>query len=322
MKTTDNNPKGNSLGPGVKEELVLGAINHSGYPLQSIIADYLRKNCAIQEEWSFIDRDTKELRALDIFAKKYLFDWKDVKKRLRARPILNLLTECKQSELPYVFFLGQQERKLVPGFPIIAGLANDKIAINTDDDKSTWHFNIPHVLDLISEKFVASPPYVSHTFSKCVRKGGDFELSGTESFHGLVLPLIKAQDHFKKSTTPPETVTYFDCNLTIAAAVLDAPMVIAQTGAAGPELALAPWVRVVRHESYDEVNWTERTKLLALDVIHKEFFVEYFEKHVMPFANTFADRVIKHDVVVAEGKAFIKGMGSDSWSNLEERLGA
>jgi hypothetical protein len=320
MKTTANNPKGNSLGPGIKEEKLAKAIASSGYPLQSLIADYLRKNCTVQEEWSFIDRDTKEMRALDIAASKPLYDIKTPEKHPRIRPTLNLLIECKQSEMPYVFFLGNRKRYQLPHFPIIAGLAQDKVSIKTDDDRSTWTLPLLHVLSLNTEDFMKNPPHVSHTFSRCARRGSDLELSGTEAFHGLVLPLIKAQAHFKNTEAPPKTAIYFDCHLAIAVAVIDAPMVTVETGAAEQQLLMTPWIRVMRHESYEEEEWTKRSQLLAMDVVHKDFFPEYFEKHVMSFADIFATRALKHQKVIAEGKAFVKGMGADSFSNLEERL--
>lgn len=80
MKTIDNNPPSNVLGPGITEDSLKSAISNSGYPLQTIVADYIRTELnavlewpySIQQEWAYIDKDTGEHRAIDIFAVAYL----------------------------------------------------------------------------------------------------------------------------------------------------------------------------------------------------------------------------------------------------------
>ena len=102
MKKTDDNPVTNRLGSGVTEEKLDVAIVKSGYPLQTKVALQLKKEFHVQEEWSFIDNKTKDIRTIDLLAEKELYNRKE---HPRVRPTLDLIIECKQSELPFVFFL-------------------------------------------------------------------------------------------------------------------------------------------------------------------------------------------------------------------------
>jgi hypothetical protein len=119
METRPNNPATNKLGPGLTETDVLDAVSKSGYPLQTIVGNYLRSQFHVQEEWSYIDKDAQELRTIDILAEKHLYDL--TREHPRVRPTLDLLVECKQSALPYVFFLSSS-KPWVPHFPLLAGL--------------------------------------------------------------------------------------------------------------------------------------------------------------------------------------------------------
>ena len=117
-----NNPDGNCLSKGVSVDAVQAAIDKSGCPLQTVLGNLLRDDFAVQDEWSFLDRDTKELRAIDLHAGKELFDRTRLNESPRVRPSINLLVECKQSELPYVFFLSPKPY-WTPEFPLISGLS-------------------------------------------------------------------------------------------------------------------------------------------------------------------------------------------------------
>lgn len=316
MNSAPNNPAANALGPGVKEQDLADAIAKSGYPLQTVVASLLRKDFGVTEEWSYIDRDTKELRTIDIQANKRLYDFHKVEPRVR--PQLNFLIECKQSNLPYVFFLSPGKPWL-PKFPVLAGLAKDDVTITSDDDPSSWTFPVINALELDRHKFVTQPPY-STTISKSVRKGSDLELSGSESYNSLVLPLVKSLGYFQIAEAPPETAYYFDAHLTIAIGVLDAPMVGVQVTQNTNDLILLPWVRVLRGEAIEAPHATDRSRLVVVDVVHKDFLDEYVHKHVIPFAEEFARLAMEHEDILATGDGFVSGMGKDSWQNIRARL--
>lgn len=319
MEAIPNNPPTNKLGSGLSEADVLAAVSKSGYPLQIMVANFLRPQFHVQEEWSYVDKDTHELRTIDILAEKRLYDF--TQEQLRVRPTLNLLLECKQSTLPYLFFLSSS-KPWVPHFPLLAGLFRHTLVLITDDDASSWELPMLHALGLDSHPFIAEEPEYCMSFTKCVRKGSDVELSGSESFHGLVLPILKAMHHFQIAETPPKTARYFDCHLAIGVGVLDAPMIGVRVSEQSHDLTLLPWVRVVRHETDEISGWQHWTRLFAIDIVHKDFLQDYLDKHVLPFAQEFCELTIKHQQVLATGEAFATGlgMGKNSWHNIEQRL--
>lgn len=127
MDPVNDNPSTNRLGDGVTEEQVEDAVRRSGYPVQITVANMLRAATAgqpegftVQEEWCFVNEKTKDLRNLDLRADLRLHEWNP---QPRVRPVLSLLIECKQSELPYIFF--ESGSGLLPhDFPRVAGLAH------------------------------------------------------------------------------------------------------------------------------------------------------------------------------------------------------
>jgi len=316
MEQAFNNPATNILGAGVTESDLASAIRYSGYPLQTEIANSLRSNFTVQDEWGYIDRDTRELRTIDIFAQRTLYDIYG--EQPRVRPILNLLIECKQSDLPYIFLLSPTQPWLRE-FPIVAGLAQDEIQVTTNDSASTWNFSPIQLLGLESHRFLHDPIYC-YTLSKCVRKGKDLELSGSESYNNLILPIIKALLHFQIAEGPPKTAVYFDAHLALGISVLNAPMVGVRVMDNSNELVLLPWVRVVRHEYFENLERWKRSKHLVVDIVHKDFFQRYLEDHVSPFAKEFATLAIKHQQIFATGAGFASGMETNGWDNIEPRL--
>ena len=78
-----------------------------------------------------------------------------------------------------------------------------------------------------------------------------------------------------------------------------------------------PWIRLSRHESYENEDWTERQKMFTIDVVHRNYFETYLEQHLLPFAKKLAKKILKHDTIIASGKAFAKGMGKNSWNNID-----
>jgi hypothetical protein len=98
-------------------------------PFMSRSLRSLGTDMTVQEEWVYLDRDSKELRALDIHARVDLYDV--TRTQPRIRPQLDLLVECKQSELPFVFFLSPEKLSHLE-FPAVAGLFHQAIEISTE----------------------------------------------------------------------------------------------------------------------------------------------------------------------------------------------
>jgi hypothetical protein len=318
MKIGDANPTTNQIGAGISEEEIRVAVDESGYPLQIFVADILRQSFGVSEEWAFIDRDTGELRSMDLRADKLLFDFNLINQR-RVRPILTILAECKQSDLPYVFFESEAPPLLID-HPVVIGLRNSTITIATDDSRASWALSVILALGLSDHKFQHAPK-TSKMFSKCVRRGRKIELSGIDAYSHLIRPLVKAINHLATTERPSEQAVYFDAHLSVAVGVLDAPMLAAQSGPEGTVLELVPWVRVLRHE-YDKSDPVEKDRQWVLDVVHRDYFKAYIEQNLQPFAEEFASRVLRHGEEIATGKAFAAGMEKNSWTDLESRLRA
>jgi hypothetical protein len=317
MDSTQDNPIANTFGSGVTDVMVEQAIRSSGYPLQLIVAQALSKDFSLTEEWSFVDAETGTARTIDLVATRHLFEWKEPQPRVR--PALNLVIECKQSDLPYVFFLSGNCH-WIPDFPIISGLKDKHIVLTSDDDPSSWTYRPLEVLGLNGHRFLTESVPFCMTFSKCVRKSSELVLSGSDAYQSLVFPILKASQYFDKMQKPPSTAFYFDCEIVIGLGILDAPMVGVRLTDSGTTTELLPWVRVVRHEPLEGHNRHDSSQLLGIDIVHKDYLGTYINQHVMPFANEFSRLVLKHPDPLADAQGFVSGMGANSWTDIEPRL--
>jgi hypothetical protein len=78
----------------------------------------------------------------------------------------------------------------------------------------------------------------------------------------------------------------------------------------GNEAILLPWVRVVRHETRQlEGSMRGEDKLVAVDVIHKDFLARYLDDHLLPFAESFSYTVKDHQESIKSGKG--QGVGGE-----------
>jgi hypothetical protein len=306
---------------GVTFEQLRQAVDKSGYPLQTVVAKKIGADFLLQPEWGFLDRTTEEMRAIDLLATRELYDLKKSNVK-RVRPRLVLVIECKKSELPYVFF--RSDYRIEGNFPHVAGLHSSDITFTTDDDPSRWIEPIRNALGLERHPFIVGPEGCM-TLSKCTRKGGsDIVLSGTVAYQGMVMPIRSAVEHFRVSAQPRPTFRYFEANLVVGLAILDAPMISATVGDRGESiLERINWQRLWRHEPIpgDPGNLGHRYgESSAIDIVHIDFLSEYLQDHLMPFAKEFAEKALRHDMELATGKGFASGMEADSWTDLEARL--
>ena len=113
---------------------------------------------------------------------------------------------------------------------------------------------------------------------------------------------------------------YFDLYAVIPVGVLDGPMVLVDVSGSGRSLSFAPWVRVLRQEATEGDHPFERSRVHALDLVHRAFLAEYLNGHVRPYADLLGERVRKHHEVLATGRGFVPNMGSGSWRGTEARL--
>jgi hypothetical protein len=330
MDCETNNPHQNTLPPGITEEKFAEAVRRSGYPLQSEVVRELQPHFhALQEEWSYVDRDSGELRAADILATVHMWDW-ERDQQPRVRPKLQIVIECKQWELPAVFFRSQAATSAHVGdLPLLTGLRSPVITVTTDDDPSSYMEPAQACLGLDKHAFVAQAPFVCTSFSRCVRKSSDLELSGADVYNGAVLPLVKALVHLNRTAAPRPNRVYFDCTATLALCILDAPMTGVSVGeGGGSESKLIPWARLLRHEavtrSEDEsASDPSAWSVYGIDFVHRHFLHKYVCEHVIPFGREFGRRVLARGEVLASGKGFARGLGarypSDLYAALQPR---
>ena len=298
-------------------EQVEHAISRSGYPLQTALSELLREDFQVLPEWGYRDRFSDQLRTLDMLAIHGLYP-DDVASQPRTRPSLALLIECKRSDLPYVFFAEPAYRSHKYEFPRISGLESNDITITTDGDLPTWTYTVAYALGLSEAEFITNVGSCS-TFSKCVRKGPDLELSGSEPYQGIVLPLMSAMEYFQQVSTPTHHPHYFDAYLAMAVAVIDGPMT--SYDIKNSILESVSWCRVFRNEpGPDSPVHAHLGALSMIDIVHRQYFQTYLLEHLLPFAKLFAGAVMRHDVELAEGRAFVSGYGFENLANLERRM--
>lgn len=248
------------------EAVLVKAIEISGYPLQGVVAAKLGSaGFVVTEEWGFIDADTREHRTLDISAYKVLAPRLTVMSTATPSPRIALLTECKRSSHPFVFFKRASELEL-DTFPVVSAIRKCGVELQTTDGKVSGIVPAQKVLGLDTLGFTTEPPRCA-AFSKATPNAKKIELSGTEPFNGIVLPLVKALQYrleidrvFFDSASPLPTLSLCLC-------VLDAPMLLVESPTQAGDPILTPWVRIVRLQANQDSSRTSH-HFYAIDVVH------------------------------------------------------
>lgn len=236
----------------------------------------------------------------------------------RIRPTLTVMIECKQSDLPYVFFSTSSAPWRLD-LPTVCYSGAQEVVVTTDSNPTSWHFSAMEALDLTGHSFHGVEGF--SIVSKCARKGPRLELSGTDAYNGIVMPLISATTHFIEASRPPSTAHWFDAYLVCAVAVVDAPMIVTTNGPSDLELEARPWCRLFRHEPKDYGEFLgEVGRHLAVDVVHKDFAAQYFTDHLLPFAEYFSAGALRNNEVLATGQGFIAGHEFDLSAGLRDFL--
>ncbi|WP_231127881.1 hypothetical protein [Mycobacterium colombiense] len=338
----DNPPPYGRLPGGMKLTDVVTAIEMSGYPLQAdvantlsgVVEDHPRLMPTYQEEWAYVDSDSGEVRSIDIFAELQYF------KRLDRRTgqeidtdqqvddldveyeygsALNLFVECKQSEMPYIFFLREQPPSHSHNFPDFAGILTPEICLyhrDPGEDLSdfAYYMSAHDIIGLYDLPFFRSPENYAVSISKVARSGSKIMLTGEEAYRSLTLPLIKAADHFKRLRAPAaETddgegdTSYSRIHFVICLAVLRAPMLGSNLRDGELQLIPIPWARAWRLEPTpqgEEAIWPGlvSTTIRYMDVVHESFLSEYLDKLISDFGLA-SERLMEDlHIVITDGR--------------------
>ncbi|MFD5696834.1 hypothetical protein [Streptomyces lasiicapitis] len=316
---SDTPPPFAQLRAGITAEDLQEAITKSGYPFQATVADVIRNSplgevgdFKLQEEWAFIDRDSGQARAIDILIDvAFKYDYEEPESKLRTR--MNLLVECKQSDLPYVFFLRKSAPASRNEFPEIHGLETQKIRVFTKevqeggegDDGFSWWMDLRDVLEFECVPFFGAPTLYAISFAKAIRRGSKLELTGEDAYRALTLPLLKAADHLKSLSVPDKNHPLRFPRIVVNLAVVRAPMVCAFQNDEGEELISLPWVRVSHLEptSGEEGGWDLNGGVRYFDVVHESFLPRYLAA-LSRDADCVAYRMHRHSEEVASAVAF------------------
>lgn len=311
MRTDKSNTSANHLPAGISEQALVEAIAYSGYPLQGVIARALLPEFDVLEEWGYIDRDTQEHRALDIFAYKALTDTF----RQNVQPRLVLLVECKRSRHPYVFFKAATER-WVPNFPRLAGIPRGYVPISDPASRRSQDADPAKVLGIDELEFIRPGPPRCAAFSKAQPSGKKVEMSGTDPFQNLILPLTKATSHAAGLFGPGERPERIQPTLILSISVLDAPLILVDEPGSSIDPMLTPWVRVVRQEANPNRKTSEPWyRHYVVDVVHASYFNEFIAQHLMPFAREFSDRAIKQGPILLT-RGIVDNLDNWTWDQV------
>lgn len=311
LNSHPDNPPTNVLPAGVSEEELIRAIAESGYPLQGVVTSRLLPQFHVVEEWGYVDDSTKESRSLDVYAYRRLSD------KERVHPSLRLLIECKRSRHPFLFFQ-QVVPKGAPQFPYISGLPSRSVWISNPSGKNQIEVPPAVALGLDAMPFVAEGPPVCATFSKAVPSGKKVELSGADPFSTLVLPLVKAFRHTLSQNSRPEPRDPLYPTMELCIAVVDAPMLVVESPNRPGEPVLRPWVRVVRHESRQDVARFWEWKYYTIDVVHIDYLDTFIGSQLFPFVETFASRA-EHSESTLRSGGQVPDLSSWSWDQVTPR---
>jgi hypothetical protein len=307
IERTVGNPDSNALKEGVTEAQLEAAVRASGYPLQRVVAEQLLDAFEVTEEWGYLDRETSERRALDVFGFRGLRDTQ------KLRLNLALLIECKRTDLPFVFFAAAAPT--VPHeFPVVAGLRGRHPELHVTGIGSR---SVPasQFLALHEFTFVSEGPKACSAFTRAERKGKDIDLSGGVPFNQVVLPLIGALKHFLGLQKTVGSQTHTPACLAVPICVVDGPMVLAEGPPEVPRLTMSPWIRVVRQEAVKEPDqgfWRH----YVVDFVHRDFLRRFVHEHLLPFAEQFAERAASAETLLAEGKGSVPQFENWKFSDL------
>jgi hypothetical protein len=310
MRHSADNPRSNDVGSGVTEAALRAAVDRCEYPMQASVVRTIsnaaeqhwedRAHTIVQEEWTYQDRDTGDVRAIDALAESHLWPLQSGRQP-RIRPVLSLLIECKQSELPHVFFTRPSERSLSP---VLSGFPHSDVTLVTDDDNSTYNFPLTSLWGLDEHPFVSSPP-VAVSLSKVRRNRSDLEITGEDTYNGLTLPLLKATEHLDAVTAYTST-HYTDGRLLIPLAVIRGPMVSVLDDGRG-DLELIPWARVTRYEPESQPKHWRTHRKFTYDVVHEDYLATYMGK-LIDYTSAFASAILDHQSVLLTGRGFAAGL--------------
>lgn len=289
------------------------AIEISGYPLQADVQNTISSTIrkfdwlvpSYQEEWTYFDADTDDVRSIDIFANLSCVEKIDSRTgerlaydspeehdfHLEYGPAVTLFIECKQSELPFIFFLRNNSPSEMNDFPEMAGIASTDILTYSqwggeEIENFAVYMTAHDILGLYELPFFNKPDHYAVSISKIARRGKSIELTGEEAYRSLTLPLLKAAHHYKQLREPTLRDTYGRVEFLICLAVVRAPMLGSALKNGKPDLTPIPWARSWRVEPRppsENMSFVSSHAIRYMDVVHESYLPDYLSMLVHDF---------------------------------------
>ncbi|MGW5688388.1 hypothetical protein [Nonomuraea sp. NPDC003754] len=304
-----------NLGEGLQPKDLMDAIRKSGYPFQAEIADIIRQKvdskgfAIVQEEWPYLDKDSDQIRSLDIYAEFHVSNEPQAASGLRSFRA-SLLVECKQSALPYIFFLRLQSSQFRLQYPEIVGLEPrikvimppERYGLSKNGSPLTFSSRLSDIFELHEFPIFDPPTPYAISISKAQRAGSRLDLSGEEVYRSLTLPLIKAVDYFRSQSAKDRGARSIP-HFVMPIVVIRAPMfgVILREGQ--QQLIGVPWVRGIRTEPFqEEESRASASTVRCFDVVH-ESFIETYLTLLKKNLHAAANRMLSLQPVLTDGIA-------------------
>jgi hypothetical protein len=149
---------------------------------------------------------------------------------------------------------------------------------NQHASSARWHAGSPASLDGITVAWLGPSPFCQAgpatcaAFSRAEVNGEKVELSGSDLFNRVVMPLANASDHAMRTFGHPGGNEIVYPQLIFCIAVLDAPMLLVESPEQWSDPILNPWVRVIRQEPNIDQFTEGPIRHYGVDLVHVDFF--------------------------------------------------
>ncbi|MCV7229091.1 hypothetical protein [Mycolicibacterium komossense] len=328
---TEPTPSYATLPGGISISDVSEAIAHSGYPLQADVAHVIKQavdrsynvTLNLQEEWTYVDGESDQVRSLDTYAAMNFVRRFDNLDRVELQDGddppsghshwmygcgLDLLVECKQSEMPYVFFIRDESPSETHDFPEFVGIPSTSVILHHKEPETealsdfAFHMSVHDIIGVSDFEFFKGPGKYAGSISNVVRRGKKVELTGEEAYRSLMLPLRKAAQHLKGIHEPEDAFSedwFYRIHIVVCVAVLRAPMFASRRQDDEHRLEPIPWVRAWRLEP--RTSEFRRDECRYMDVVHESFLPKYLEMMLRDFV-ALATRLEDAEDVLFEGR--------------------
>ncbi|HET8954743.1 MAG TPA: hypothetical protein VFN18_03690 [Solirubrobacterales bacterium] len=284
------------------------AVEHSGYPLQTVVAGALAdREYAVDEEWGWVDPDQDTERTLDIVA-EWSSGYRHRSEQGEVVPIRSLLIECKQSRNPYLGFSAVSPPSL-DRHPVVVGLNRPKITLFTENGDLITSMSLIELLGLRGHHYLRAPVVVS-SLSKAHPQGKRVEISGDEPFNSLIRPLTKASRRYREHwfNPPAGNRNVHPVRLVFPVAVIDAPLIAVHGRQGRSDLKPVPWMRVIsRHAAGPGRQARTKLGVEVVDLVAADYFENFLADQLDPFFDDFFYELTRIQDVVLTGRGRVGG---------------